>query len=74
MRYNKDKDMYFFTSEEKAEAHNISVIDYLQRNYGFTFKRDGNGFRCREHNSLFIHSDEKSWYWNRHGFGGGGVG
>lgn len=73
MRYNKDKDMYFFTPEEKAEAHNISVIDYLQRNYGFTFKRDGNGFRCREHNSLFIHSDEKSWYWNSHGFGGGDV-
>lgn len=73
MFYYKKKDMYVFTKDEKAEAHNISVIDYLQRSYGFTFKKIGNGFRCSEHNSLFVHADEKSWYWNSRGYGGGDV-
>ena len=73
MRYYKDKDMYIFTPEEKAEAHNVSVIDYLQKNYGFSFRKENGGFRCREHNSLYVHSDERSWYWNSHGYGGGDV-
>lgn len=70
MFYLKEKDMYIFTKEEKAEANNTSVIDYLNKNYGYTFKRSGNGYRCCEHESLFIHDDEKSWYWNSHGYGG----
>lgn len=73
MYFYKKKDMWIFTKEEKEAAHNISILDYLQRNYGFTFKPDGRGFRCREHNSLYIHPDEKSWYWNSHGIGGGDV-
>lgn len=73
MYYIKDKDLYIFTKYEKQEAHNISVIDYLQKNYNFTFKRAGGGFRCCEHNSLFVHADERSWYWNSHGYGGGDV-
>lgn len=73
MFYYEKKNMYIFTAEEKAEAHNISVIDFLKRNYGFNFKRDGNGYRCTEHNSLFVHRDERSWYWNSQGYGGGDV-
>ena len=37
MYYYKKKDMYIFSDEEKQQAHNISVIDYLQRVYGFSF-------------------------------------
>ena len=73
MYFYKKKQMWIFKPEEKEAAHNVSVIDYLQQNYGFTFKRDGNGFRCREHNSLFVHGDEKAWYWNSRCLGGGDV-
>ncbi len=73
MFYSKDKNMYFFTDEEKQEAHNISTIDYLQKNYGFSFKKAGKAFKCEEHDSLIIQADEKAWYWNSRGFGGGDV-
>lgn len=73
MYYYKKKQMWIFTNEEKQNAHNISTIDYLQRNYGLTFKPDGRGYRCREHNSLFVHADQKAWYWNSRGMGGGDV-
>lgn len=73
MYFYKKKQMWIFTKEEKDAAHNISVIDYLQKNYGFSFKPDGQGFRCREHNSLYVHPDEKAWYWNSHRMGGGDV-
>lgn len=73
MRYYPKSGIYSFSDEEKAEAHNISVIDYLQRNYSFNFKKVHGGYRCEQHNSLFVHNDEKSWYWNSHGFGGGDV-
>ncbi len=65
--------MYIFTPEEKAEAHNTSITDYLTINYGLNFKKDGNGYRCREHNSLFVNQDDKSWYWNSQSVGGGDV-
>lgn len=73
MRYYPKSGIYSFSPEEKSEAHNISVIDYLQRNYGFNFKKVHGGYRCEQHNSLFVHDDEKSWFWNSHGFGGGDV-
>jgi hypothetical protein len=73
MFYYKKKDMYIFTPEEKAEAHNISVIDYLQQNYGLSFKKIDGGYRCEQHNSLFVHKDERNWYWNSQGYGGGDV-
>ncbi|MGN1127232.1 MAG: hypothetical protein ACI4RI_07300, partial [Ruminococcus sp.] len=73
MFYYKKKDMYIFDNNEKQEAHNTSVTDYLTSNYGLTFKKDGRGYRCREHNSLFVNSDDKSWYWNSRYVGGGDI-
>lgn len=73
MYFYKKKQMWIFTPQEKEAAHNISIIDYLERNYGFSFKTDGNGYRCREHSSLFVNADQKSWYWNSRGIGGGDV-
>lgn len=73
MFYYKKKDICIFTPEEKDEARNISVIDFIQRNYNMTFKKVSGGFRCEQHNSLFVRSDEKSWYWNSRGYGGGDV-
>ncbi len=73
MYYYKKKDMYIFSDEEKQQAHNISVIDYLQRVYGFSFKKSGQGYRCVEHDSLVIKANEKLWYWNSLGMGGGDI-
>lgn len=73
MFYYKKKDMYIFDNNEKFEAHNTSVTDYLTSNYGLTFKKDGRGYRCREHNSLFVNNDDKSWYWNSRSVGGGDI-
>lgn len=73
MRYFPKSNTYSFSNEEKAEAHNISVVDYLQQNYGLDFKRVHGGYRCEQHDSLFVHSDEKSWYWNSQGYGGGDI-
>lgn len=73
MFYYKEKDMYIFSKEEKQRAHNISVIDYLQSVYGFTFKKSGQGYRCLEHDSLVVKADERLWYWNSLGMGGGDI-
>lgn len=73
MFYYKKKDIYIFDNSEKAEAHNTSVTDYLTRNYGLTFKPDGRGYRCREHNSLYVNQDDMSWYWNSQSVGGGDI-
>lgn len=73
MYFYKKKQMWIFTPQEKEAAHNISIIDYLERNYGLTFKKAGKGFRCREHNSFFVNADQKAWYWNSRGIGGGDV-
>lgn len=73
MRYYKKSNVFSFSADEKAEAHNISVVDYLRQNYGFTFKKFHGGYRCEQHNSLFVHDDEKAWYWNSLGYGGGDV-
>lgn len=73
MFYYKKKDMYIFTLEEKAEAHNTSTTDYLQSNYGLSFKKSGRGYRCVEHNSLVVNADDKAWFWNSQSVGGGDV-
>ena len=65
--------MWIFDDNDKQAAHNVSVVDFLMRHYGFSFKRIGHGFRCREHDSLFVKADERTWYWNSQRIGGGDV-
>lgn len=73
MYYYKKKNMYIFDKEEKQEAHTTSVTDYLSRNYGLSFKSNGRGYRCKEHNSLYVNKNDMSWYWNSQAVGGGDV-
>lgn len=73
MKYYAKSNTYSFTDEEKKEASNISVISFCEQNYGLHFKKSGSGYRCQEHNSLYINSNEKLWYWNSRGYGGGDV-
>ena len=73
MYYYKKKGEWFFTPEEKQAAKDISVIDYLTQNYGFSFKKEGRGFRCREHDSFVVKADEHTWFWNSQRMGGGDI-
>ena len=73
MYYIQKKQMWIFDDNDKQAARNVSVVDFLTRHYGFSFKRIGHGFRCREHDSLFVKADERTWYWNSQRIGGGDV-
>lgn len=62
-----------FTDAQKEQAANISIIDYLSRANGFTFKRAGRYYQCVEHDSLMIYPDQKGWAWNSQGIKGSDV-
>lgn len=70
---DKNKDMYIFTDEEKRQAKEVSTLDYLERNYGYHFKKVGSMYKGVEHDSLIVRPDCKGWYWNSRGFGGADV-
>jgi hypothetical protein len=53
------------------QARNADVISFLE-GQGFTFTLAGGAYRCREHKSLAVKSDRRSWY--RHSMGVGGYG
>lgn len=62
-----------YSDEEIQQAKNISMIDFLGREYGYTFLRVGNYYKGREHDSLMIKSDERTWYWNSQNLSGRNV-
>lgn len=62
-----------FSLTEKEAARNLSTLEYFKREYGFSFKKSGRGYRCIEHDSLFIYPDEKGWFWNSRQIGGADV-
>ena len=70
---SKRKTYIRYTPEELQQARNVDVLEVISRFRGYTFKRDGRGYRCNEHSSLFIQADRHKWYWNSHGKGGWGA-
>ena len=65
--------MWIFDDNDKQAARMVSVIDFLTRHYGFTFKQIGRIYRCQQHDSLVVKADERTWYWNSRRIGGGDV-
>lgn len=63
---------HHYTDEEVKAIEDMSVLSFLQEQ-GYEFKRIGNSFRCKEHPSLSINTDEKQWYWHSCDKGGYGV-
>ncbi len=53
-----------YSDDEIQSAKSISMIDFLGREYGYTFERVGGYYRGKEHDSLMISRDERSWWWN----------
>lgn len=62
-----------YSNEEKKKASQMSTVDYLQRNYGFTFRFKNNYYTCEQHDSLIIYADQRGWAWNSRGLKGSDV-
>jgi hypothetical protein len=59
-----------YTDEQKQQAREIDVIGFLETFEGFTFQKKGSGYKCVEHDSLYIRGDRMGWYWNSQQVGG----
>ena len=55
------------------QARNADIIIFLEKYRGFTFTLKSGAYRCREHPSLAVKSDRRSFYWHSKGIGGFGV-
>ena len=51
-------------------ARNVDMIDFLHKHYGYSFSAS---HRCRQHPSLAVKNDRKSWFWHSKGVGGYGA-
>ena len=56
-----------------AQARATDVLAFLEQHNGFTFAQKGGEYRCKQHPSLAIKNDRRSWYWHSKGIGGHGV-
>lgn len=52
-----------FTDEEMDRARSASTTDVISSCTGWSFKRAGREYKCKEHNSLVVFSDDKGWWW-----------
>ena len=55
------------------QARNADIMAFLERHCGFTFAQVGGAYRCKEHSSLAVKSDRRSWYWHSKSVGGVGA-
>ena len=55
------------------QARNADIIAFFERYHGFTFANRGGVYRCKQHPSLAVKSDCRSWYWHSKGIGGFGA-
>lgn len=55
------------------EARNSDIISFFEKYNGFVFTYRGGEYRCKQHPSLAVNADRRSWYWHSKGAGGYGV-
>jgi len=55
------------------QARNADIIAFLEKYSGFTFVQIGGAFRCKQHKSLAVKSDRRSFYWHSKSTGGFGA-
>jgi hypothetical protein len=60
-----------YSDNKIQQAREMDMINFLENKEGFTFKQEGNQWRCIEHDSLVIMQDRMGWYWNSRQVGGG---
>lgn len=54
-------------------AREVSLLDFIRTNEGWTIQKTGNFYTTKEHDSLRILSDEKTFFWNSKGLNGHNV-
>jgi hypothetical protein len=62
-----------YSEEQKNQAKNVDLIDFLKQTEDFDFRQVGQKFRCVQHNSLVIAEDRKGFFWNSEGINGANV-
>ena len=60
-----------FTEEQKEQARNADIINFLGAYMGFEFKQTGKYYQCKQHNSLVIYPNRKGFVWNSQNISGG---
>lgn len=53
-----------FSPEQISAAKQTDMIDFLEQNEGFSFKKAGKEWHCVEHSSLVIMADRTGFAWN----------
>ncbi len=53
-----------YSDKDIESVRQLDIIDFLSRYEGFSFHRAGRGYKCDEHNSLYIYPDRRGWHWN----------
>lgn len=59
-----------YTDGQKEQAVQTDMIDFLGKEYGYSFKKAGHEYHCEEHNSLVVNQNRCRWYWNSQKIGG----
>jgi hypothetical protein len=65
--------MMMIDEKTVEQARNADMLAFLERHCGFTFVRRGGAYRCKQHPSLAVKNDRRSWYWHSKGIGGRGA-
>ncbi len=67
------KEYIRYSDEQLSNLRRTDMVDFLSSKYGYSFRQEGNSFRCREHDSLVVDENRTRWYWNSRGVGGNNV-
>ena len=59
-----------FSDEQVQRARKVSLVDFIRSNEGWTIQKVGNFYTAKEHDSLRILNDEKTFFWNSKGLNG----
>ncbi|MFI3205625.1 MAG: DUF3991 and TOPRIM domain-containing protein [Clostridia bacterium] len=61
-----------FTKDEVLQARNVDLLSFLKSYLSLDFAVLGKSYRCKQHQSLTIKGDCKTWYWHSRDVGGYG--
>ena len=56
-----------------TKARGADMIAFLNRHCGYTFTQKRGAYRCKQHPSLAVKNDRRSWYWHSKSIGGYGA-
>lgn len=73
-RYSSGKRFLKYSEQELENARNTDMVEFLGRREGFSFINKGGWYVGREHDSIVINKDLRTWHWySRDLFGKGAI-